>query len=149
MELFFHRCLDFSTLFCGLETSGLSSRRPAGTKVAPGWQAVRLKNRPAPLTSSPTTRGVSASRGATTPREASTSCPSTARWEGPPPTPIRCSCELGTDASLNKGNQELGMLLRRKAVIRSQSALVDTNLVGYYKTNIRCKRSPLLFQRLC
>lgn len=92
--LFLFRLLGFSTSFSGLGTSGLSSRRPVGTRVLRGWQVGRLRNRPAPSPRSPTTRVALTRQGATTPRGTLASRLSTARLEGPPPTPIKCSRAL-------------------------------------------------------
>lgn len=95
------RCLDSSTLCSGLETSGSSSRRPVGTKVPPGLQAGLTRSRPAP-----STRAALSSQVATALRGAWTRPLITARWAGPPPTPIRCSCRSSSALIQHQGEDE-------------------------------------------
>lgn len=94
----YFRFLGFLTLSSGLGTSGLSLRRPGGTKAPPNLQAKHHRNRLEPLASSNTARVALTSQGTTTVREASAPHLNTARLGGPLLKPTKCnpsflSCE--------------------------------------------------------
>lgn len=106
---FSFRCSGFSTLFYGLETSGLCLRKPAGTRVLRDSQAVPPRNKPAGSPSSLTTREALTSQGVTAPRETWTNHLNTARWGVPPPTDTKCKPCLEWHLCIcRQTHQELG-----------------------------------------
>lgn len=135
----YFRFLDFLTLSSGLETSGLSLRRPVGTKVLPNLQAKLQRNRLEPLASSNTARVALASQKATTTaREASARHLNTARLGGPRLTPTKCnpsflSCKWHWCFYIRaiRGRWEKGFALFFRLLLRRHQSDVDKRVVKY------------------